>query len=174
MAILLLAQAKTNSHENDVASLAICRNGTGRRWEPIRIDNGFLHLHEFGDSFFQLQMHVDGAIETAWSTRTYTVFAHTCNRTLFDVGRAQQPQIIVRAHVETVDAIDCDSFANGSADDALLKDWMIHVNLIDQRLWDPSINYRCFFLQKQGKTLQVMITIRFCVVKWERLPYFIW
>lgn len=83
---------------------------------------------------------------------------HTCYRTLFDVGRAQQTQIIVRAHVETVDAIDCDAFANSSTDDALLKDRMIHVDLIDQRLWHPSIDYRCFFLHKQRKTLQVMIT----------------
>lgn len=60
-------------HKNDVTSLAVGRDGTGSRWESIRVDASLLHVHEGSESLFQLQMNIGGTVETSRTTRTHSV-----------------------------------------------------------------------------------------------------
>lgn len=46
------------SHKNDVPPLGVGRNGTGNGCKAIRVDDGLLSLHEFGQTSLQLQVNI--------------------------------------------------------------------------------------------------------------------
>lgn len=59
--------------KDDVATLRVGWNGAGDGGEAVRVDDALLALHILGQALLELQVHVDGAVEAARTTRANAV-----------------------------------------------------------------------------------------------------